>query len=1153
MANETIEKAIMSGKDIEEVIEKQINEIFSNYYLTDKEIQFLKELIRFHTYGWRRFSNAYANILLVSEDWERQKEFANKLIEILNQMNRNLSTEIALKAYWYKESELIYNLTSLTEEHTVKRIFVIHDCVEEEPSDWEEIKRAYQANDRDLKIVCVNHAVANERFRKDEHLYYRVLNKQLTLREYSAEDAIKTLFSRIENEKDSLEMTEEFREGIRAYIETVYLKADLRKQQFVNDVYRRIVDKIMQDPISDGVVILGAKHIPFYRKPVEKTNIESAEMEPDKRSAQEGSNVPFSDKEKLLKEKENERENQSSDDVIKKLAVRESEKESEVLNILITNVSPVTIRDGKTQKRVYIDERGNKFLGEMTNEAPIKSIAYRLGEKGAYLDKILFIVSGKVRTDKITIEDKKITHLDFLEGKITAFLGENYKDKTEYIDDISIVDEPTKHDVSKTVFEIYDKLLKFAMMEDEVKKRDIHIYIESNGGVRYVLTMLLSLTKTLENYYGNVHISEITSMVLRENPVKIMNTKDVFDTAQITGIADEFVNYGRTNSLRRYFEGYMHELSSDQTCDVRNVLEKLYKTSEDIQLCRTAMILEDFYGSSNIKIMIEEFSKKYKEEANDKSEEKEPHPDMTITIFSKLLQLILNELNQTVYKDVKDTCADQTDPICYLPQMISWCLDKSFTQQALTFCAERLPEYLFKTGKIGLNREFSTMLDQAKKGDYEEKYYFIAHIQDFVGKIKDAKINSVLHIIREDGRLSSINSQDPNFTDEMKVKRINSVLMILKENERLSKLLDVSKIKWDTVFIGDGSQIERRSKKIENIAEKIVDVIAGYIDIDKSTDENNTGKNKYAGLFLKNGFTENDLKRKVNISKGIDDNSLYLTLEEKFKNNSGVICGHVKLINIEDRVARILPVLAEIAVCNINWNEVFITNDLELDERSGALKDIAKKIADILVKYPELVNKEAEQEYVKLFLDNGFEKDDLETGVRISGKIRNNPLKLTLQGKYKKNDGSIEDHLDLKTIEDRIVKILPAMVEILIYRDLLKAAEEDYKNILLDLFPMGNDSSEEESLAEKLYNKYGSRLSHKFFIGDALKTGYIKSAMKADQIQKLLYIYSICKEQRNLSNHAHVSGDDLPIALNTDKLKVVIRALLRSCNLESEV
>ncbi len=65
-----------------------------------------------------------------------------------------------------------------------------------------------------------------------------------------------------------------------------------------------------------------------------------------------------------------------------------------------------------------------------------------------------------------------------------------------------------------------------------------------------------------------------------------------------------------------------------------------------------------------------------------------------------------------------------------------------------------------------------------------------------------------------------------------------------------------------------------------------------------------------------------------------------------------------------------------------------------------------------------------------------------------------------------------------------------------------------------------------------------------------LKTvsGAILSCIKWKDLQEILNIYSICKEQRNLSNHAHVSENDKLIAMNTRQLKVVMEALLGVCS-----
>ena len=537
---------------------------------------------------------------------------------------------------------------------------------------------------------------------------------------------------------------------------------------------------------------------------------------------------------------------------------------SDTINILITNVSTLSIRDdGEIQNktRVYKDEKGYIFSGKMTNEAPIKSIAYRLAKEGYRLDKILFIESDKVRKKEVLIENKEYSHVDYLKEKIRSFLGEGNKKHTEFID-VEIKDEPSKDDVSSTVFDIYKKLLEYIE-----PGKEIHIYIESNGGVRYVLTMLLSLTKTLENYYKNLHIMEITSMVFHPNskekqnhPVEIRNTKDVYNTAQITGIADEFLNYGRTNSLQRYINEYKDELTHEERADVDKVFSTLYKLADDIQLCRTAMILDDFYGDENLKSTIEAFCHKY-----------DPAISSTISILVHLLQLILEDLNQTIYKDL-NLEVEKNPAIYYLPKTISWSLEKSFVQQSLTLCAERLPAYLLETGRIRLDQTLSSILEEKDSQKFEKKYYFVAHFNEFV--------------------------------DELKKPGRKGLLQEIKKRNRLNRLRDED---WNSIFKDFKLQDASYSADLSDLAEKVEKLCLDYMKLPSTFKEK-----ALEDLFESHGFGKEALDAKVKISNKVTT-SMRLALLGMYE-KEGIVKVHENLVEKEQRIGKVLPVLVKIVL-----------------------------------------------------------------------------------------------------------------------------------------------------------------------------------------------------------------------------------------------
>ena len=915
-----------------------------------------------------------ANVLVCAADQDVSNQYGTILGEMLEKYYPDICLSVA-------ESDFYYKLDNNDPRYESRRVLIVKNYEAASPDELYRKLSEIEMNEwLPAVILCTNTSSLDklkEYELQDYRLFHYLCGYKVIIHDINESNIPELTFEMLENH--GFKLTDDFRIKLNTYIKAVYPEAVLSGKAFSDDLVCRILQTHYHKINND--LTLDETDVPYS---IKAKDLENAEAHQD--------NNPIEDKANEKKTIENnqtvDHSTGSNDSEITKLEINENIKITEnTLNVLITNVSPVSVRDGKTQTRKYVDGDGNAFTGEMTNEAPIKSIAHRLGKDGYCLNKILFIESDKVKTKEVHLNNKDYTHIDYLKEKVDIFLGD-YKERTEYVD-IDIKDEPSKDDVSSTVFDIYNRLLGWT---EEYK--NVNIFIESNGGVRYVLTMLLSLTKTLENYYENVHISEITSMVLNRNPVVIMNTKDVFDTAQITGIAEEFVNYGRISGLQHYIDGHKEGLKNDHVNEINVVLKKLNQTTDDLQLCRTAMILDDFYGNNNLKETIENFLKRYPDN----------NSNTTVTIFAHILKIILNELSQTIYRKPYDM--SEENPAVYLPRAIEWCLNKSFVQQALTLSTEKLSEYLFVTKKIRLGKEFCLILKDTNTGVYERNYYFFAHLQDFISKIKDSQINGALEHIKAKNLLP--------FEDEKD---------------------------WQEIYITSQIPSSEISPTLSTIiTENLIKLI-----------------NDYTGKILQKSVESSDL---------------------------------------------------------------------------------------------------TETDLIEIFVANGFTAEDLNRNVQISNNVDKNPLGLTLRGNYINKDGRETTHANLETLEDRIKKSLPKLVSMAIDKadlQIISKAKEDYDKIIDSL-------SYPPLISLNLKNKFSKEQSKKFYVKSAINAGQIilnedrgmnsnskEPENTEDRFQKLLYVYSLCKEQRNMSNHAHVPLEDEKVALNTENLKILIQKLLKLC------
>lgn len=640
------------------------------------------------------------------------------------------------------------------------------------------------------------------------------------------------------------------------------------------------------------------------------------------------------------------------------------------MNILITNVSKVRLIEGRPKIDNYIDERENDFEGCMTNEAPIKSIIKRLQLDNQNLDRILYIESDTVRRRDENI--KNLTHADFLRILINRYCDNNGYKPAEYdevLDSIRISDEPNAEEVSESVFKVYNRIVQLSQQNDEV-----NIYIEANGGVRYVLSMLLSITKSLESRLDNVHIKEISSMVFNAKSSKeqdkritcIRNTKSIFDTTQIVGIIDEFVNYGKVNSLKKYVEALFQDIEDNEMIsDVDNIIVKLSQLSDDIQLCRTFKMLDDFYLDGGIGAAIQVFCDKYKE-----------NKDSEIVIFKYLLKEIYLEYKEVIY----DGFENYEETILNLPKIIDWCVKKDFIQQAITLCSESIPQYLFASGKIELSKEYKIMVKSIPTKHYEECYYFISHMsKEFIPMLDAPKQNLICK----------------------KIQEIDS-----------GKYLNANDEKWKVVF--KDTELICQDDKVYSLCAVRVYKIVEYF------------------MKLKN-ITENTI---INMFKAYNIDSSIVNKKVKVSNN------------------------------------------------------YSSTVLDALI-----------------------------------GKC------------YSSKKGDNYDILKMKS--KRIIVVLPQLIKCLIVDPV---DEKEYDNVIDEVF-----SGESIDLADALKKKFSKNQSDKFYIKEVLKTGHVKTNIDAAKLQRILYLYSLCKEQRNLSNHAYVSEADREVAMNSYQISILIRSMIELC------
>lgn len=394
-------------------------------------------------------------------------------------------------------------------------------------------------------------------------------------------------------------------------------------------------------------------------------------------------------------------------------------------NVLLLCMSKIDETKIKENQYIYTlsnGKREDKIWGFTTNEAPvkyiIKDINSRKKEESDKLDRIIIICSDEVKNRWIKFgecnndkekEKKRDSFKEKMEklfpGKCEIKLTEYYKKiveletkkynyEPEYIE-IPISDNPEDTEVAKAVIEAVKNVMEFSdegINKGENQKSNIHLYIDYNGGPRYVAFMQVILAQFLKTRH--VELEQIVTMNFdnkEDEKIPIQNLLPIFDSTNLIGKVNEYINYGRIEGLKEYFKNACSN-------EIDKLLEQMEKFSNNLQLCRTGYIMSH---AQELSEQLDEFVQGMKkEEQGEKKENQED--DKKKNTYEQLFTYVIEDIQ----KEFQLLLTGK------LPDIIKWCVDKGYIQQALTFCSEQLPQYLWNEGifKAADEREYDNFL-----------------------------------------------------------------------------------------------------------------------------------------------------------------------------------------------------------------------------------------------------------------------------------------------------------------------------------------------------------------------------------------------------------------------------------------------------------
>lgn len=364
-------------------------------------------------------------------------------------------------------------------------------------------------------------------------------------------------------------------------------------------------------------------------------------------------------------------------------------------NIVIFVMTPY---NPKARSMNFTDGDKFKVTSEQTNETALYYIDYKLKEANKQIDSIYAFVTDTAKKEEDKLKD--------------ILLNKGLKFDESTFHDVTLYNEGTMQGAFRSVCEMFDMLKAYI---DEHSDDDVTVHIDTTGGPRHASMLMLVLVQMLKHSHIKVGFVVYTNILRQSNGTSIGTVEDareLMDMFTLIGGADEFTNFGNVNQIQKYFE---HQ--ADLSEDLQNLLKEMRNLSETIKVC------------GNYDYMIKTLAKlkeaidKYRSSSAvnaDKFSSQE-------AFFAKLLPTIERE-----YKEIMPVEGEDSDPV----EIIKWCAQKSFLQQAITFYCEWLPTYLIEKGLLIVKD--NAIQEQCEKyvpdwsnwQNYFLKYYSAAKKQD---------------------------------------------------------------------------------------------------------------------------------------------------------------------------------------------------------------------------------------------------------------------------------------------------------------------------------------------------------------------------------------------------------------------------------------
>lgn len=394
-----------------------------------------------------------------------------------------------------------------------------------------------------------------------------------------------------------------------------------------------------------------------------------------------------------------------------------------------------------------IREQGRTFEGTQTNDAPVKYLLHNAADNGDRIEKIVCIVTAKVKEQKSDEKFQKMVN-DYIQTDQRL---------SDYYQDTKIEFSPVKYneeikDTEKRSLDIYSQMSKVLLHEEQSS-----IYIDYTGGLRDTSFLMTIIIRYLE--YHNSICKRIVYSNKNKTMICVMDC--IYDMFQLLNGVDQFTRTGNAELLEKCSEKEKDEKTKD-------LLEKIVKFSKVMSICDIKAIDEHFLTE------IDNGLKNYEKNA------------VRVSLFSGIFRDMIGIIKKKLY-------IEEGKKLGY-PELIRWCLDNNMIQQALTLYIEKMPPYYYDTDMLIFPKE----MPKLSPGKTKERTAFYEALYGELSK--DEKLEHFKQTLQE------LNLQNGKLTVDVLLRKRNGVPK--EEQVAISRLAKMLKTYYDD---GVGNRTPRRN------------------------------------------------------------------------------------------------------------------------------------------------------------------------------------------------------------------------------------------------------------------------------------------------------------------------------------------------------